>query len=109
MSETIEERVRRLEAFRYWALGRINAQNTLLADLWCNFIAASPGSVLATLERLRDQWLADAANPPAAPGLDPAYLELVSQEYRAALESLVEMMRQKLLAVHTTDPQDKRE
>jgi hypothetical protein len=37
MSETLEERVRRLEAFRYWALGRINAQNTLLADLWCNF------------------------------------------------------------------------
>jgi hypothetical protein len=30
-------------------------------------------------------------------------------KYRAALESLVEMMRQKLLAVHTTDPQDKRE
>lgn len=64
MSDTLEERVRRLEAFRYRALGLLNAQNTILSDRWCNVIAnADPQNVLATLDRLRDQWLGDADKP----------------------------------------------
>jgi hypothetical protein len=103
MSDTLEERVRRLEAFSYRALGLLNAQNTILSDRWCNVIAnADPQNVLATLDRLRDQWLGDADKPPYLPGIDPVHLDVVSQEYRDALELLVVVMRQKLQAAPTS-------
>lgn len=103
MTLTLEERVRRLEGFRYRALGHINAHSTLLADLWTNVIANS-GRERASelLESLSKQWLSDADKPPQMPGVEPAHLDLISQEYRAALETLIGAMRQKLLAGPTT-------
>jgi hypothetical protein len=50
MTESLEEGVRRLEAFRYGVLGLLNAHTRLLTDLWCNVVtSADPKHVLSTL------------------------------------------------------------
>ena len=97
MTDEIEERLR-LERFRYAALGTINAQTTMLADLWCNFIVSHhPDDALAEFERLEAHWLADAAAPTRAfPGIEPAYLDLIAQEYEEAIRRLSREMKEKL-------------
>jgi hypothetical protein len=83
---TLETRVRRLEGFRYRMLGMVNAQNALLVDLWCNWLAKNDPEPLVTLEKLRENWLANAERPnEAMRGIEPAHLDVVSQEYRDAV------------------------
>jgi hypothetical protein len=98
MTAELEERVRRLEAFRYSAIGFINAQNTLISDLWCNFILNNePDKVRQTMLRLREHWLADSDKSlVSTEGVDAAHLDLISQQYREALELLIATMEQKL-------------
>jgi hypothetical protein len=103
MSDQIEERLRRLEKFRFQALGFINAQNTLITDLWSNFIdsAADP---LKQAKRLQKAWLADVDKPSRRlRGGDPFELDLVHQEYRAALEMLTDELIRKLQGGPVTD------
>ena len=98
MADDFDERLRRLERFRYAALGMINAQTTVLNDLWCNFIVLHDADdALAQLERLEAHWLADAAAPTRAfPGVEPAHLDLISQEYEEAIRRLTREMKEKL-------------
>lgn len=106
--ENVEDRLRRLEAFRYAALGTINAQTTIITDLWCNFIAKEPDPV-AIMNRLKAGWLSDAENPTRSfSGVDPAHLDLVSQEYREAIERLADAMLRKLRAGPTIPREDTR-
>jgi hypothetical protein len=102
---SLEERVRRLERFRYRTLGMISAQNTMLVDLWCNWLEKNDPDVFATLERLRENWLSNAERPNEAfRGVDPAHLDLVAQEYRDALILLTNEMIQKLRQGRGTGP-----
>jgi hypothetical protein len=57
MTVSLEDRIAKLEKFRYAALGFINAQNTVITDLWCNFVKKSDVDPIATVERLKKQWL----------------------------------------------------
>jgi hypothetical protein len=99
----LEERLKRLERFRYRTLGMISAQNTMLIDLWCNWLQKNDPDLPRTLEKLRNNWLASAERPSEDfHNIDPAHLDLVAQEYRDALVRLTnEMIRRLGLARET--------
>lgn len=40
---SLEERIRRLERFRYGMLGRVNALTTLLLSVWAEYLDTQPG------------------------------------------------------------------
>lgn len=86
-----EDRIKALEEFRYAMLGRVNAQHVLLLSAWNTLLKHHSDDPVATAEDMRRLWLqgADAPSRPF-PGVDPAHLDAVSQEYRAALEELTE-------------------
>src|ERR1700730_10325170 len=85
---SLEDRVRRLEHFRYGMLGRVNALATMHLSLWADYLEKQPGDALAVAERQRTLWFEGAERPPQFPGVDPAHLQLVSQEYHDALGQL---------------------
>lgn len=94
MPPSLEDRVRALEGFRYATLGRFTAQQTLLLSAWNTLLRHHSDDPVATAEDMRRIWLqgADAIAP--FPGVDPAHLDAVSQEYRKALEELTEHLIQ---------------
>ena len=92
MASDIEERVRRLERFRFRALGMMNAQATMLMDLWMQFLETADD---AAVNDLAQNWLSDAERAHEFPGADPAELDLISQEYRDALTRLLQAIHQK--------------
>lgn len=95
MPPSLEDRVKALEGFRYAVLGQINAQQTLLLSAWSTLLKHHSDDPVATAEDMRRQWLQAADAPPRSfPGVDPAHLDAVSQEYRAALEELTEVFVQ---------------
>jgi hypothetical protein len=84
----LEERVRKLERFRYTTLGRMNAYETLTLDLWMQIVEKSDDPI-ELAEGLRSHYLKQALSPGSFPGVDPTHLDLVSQEYREALEQVL--------------------
>jgi hypothetical protein len=95
---TVEERLRALERFRYRALAQINACQTMTMSLWVAYLGnlvKPEDDPVAFLERQRAAWLKAAEHPQRAfPGADPASLDLISQEYRDALDALsAELLR----------------
>jgi hypothetical protein len=91
---SLEERVRRLERFRYGMLGRVNALTTMLLSLWADYLHTQPADALAAAQNQRALWLEGAERPPshAFRGADPDHLQLISQEYRDALEQLSDLL-----------------
>jgi hypothetical protein len=79
--------VRALEGFRYTMLGEANAVRTLLFAAWHTLLSDHSDPIHAA-QTMRDTWLASADHPPAFPGVDPAHLDAVSQEYRTAIDRL---------------------
>ena len=70
-------------------IGRLNACQTLLFDVWLNFLAMQSADPVATVDALRTSWLRiTEALDRTFLDLDPAHLDLVNQEYREALDKL---------------------
>jgi hypothetical protein len=84
----LEQRVQRLERFRYRMLGMINVQNTIIADLVCEqlFTEDYPSQAL---EALKQNWLVRTEQPTQAlRSIDPAEGDLIAQEFREAVDLL---------------------
>lgn len=93
MPPNLEDRVRALEGFRYAMLGQVNAHRTLLLSAWSTILKNHSDDPVATAEDMRRMWLKAADAPPQAfPGVDPAHLDAVSQEYRVVIEELAEKL-----------------
>lgn len=91
MPPSLEDRIKALEGFRHAMLGRVNAQQTLLLSAWSTLLKHHSDDPVATAEGMRRVWLQVADAPSRSfPGVDPAHLDAVSQEYRAAIEELTE-------------------
>jgi hypothetical protein len=85
----LEERVRRLERFRYHALGRINALSTILMTLWVQHLESQPVDPHSQVNSLRKKWLAGVDDhQPVLKGAEPAHAQMVLEEYREALDHL---------------------
>jgi hypothetical protein len=50
---SLEDRVRRLERFRYSVIGRSNAYETLILDLWMQIVEKTDGPVAMAEEMQR--------------------------------------------------------
>jgi hypothetical protein len=86
---SLEDRVRELERFRFTMIGRLNACQTLLFDVWLKFLAMQSADPVATVDALRTSWLRITEAPDRTLlDLDPAHLDLVNQEYREARDKL---------------------
>lgn len=88
---TLEERVRRLEAFRYTMLGQMNAMRTILFGAWNLMLSGHADEIaddpVSYVRASREQWL----NHPEVrqfPGADPAHLDAIWQEYEKAIDQL---------------------
>jgi hypothetical protein len=89
MTVSLEDRVRELERFRFTMIGRLNACQTLLFDVWLNLLAMRSADPVATVNALRASWLRIAEAPDRTfLDVNPAHLDLVNQEYRHALDKL---------------------
>ena len=87
METTVEERLRRLERFRYLALARINLLQTLAVGAWCNICLQAPDpNEYARI--VTEAWNAGASAPQSFPGVDPGHLDLLSQEYEEAVAAV---------------------
>lgn len=95
MPPSLEDRIKALEGFRYATLGRVNALQILLLSAWTTLLKHHSDDPVAAAEDMRRRWL-QAADVPSRPfpGVDPAHLDAVSQEYREALEELTEILVQ---------------
>ena len=89
MAPSLEDRVRALEETRVAMIGRINACQTLVLGVWINVIPDLHGDPLEIAEKFRSMWL-EATEKPARdfPGVDPATLDVIGQEYRDAIDDL---------------------
>jgi hypothetical protein len=106
MTISLEDRVRELERFRFTMIGRLNACQTVLFDVWLNFLAIRSADPVATVNALRASWLR-VAEAPNRTFLDvgPAHLDLVEREYRDALDKLTgELVRLARIAKPTQEP-----
>lgn len=94
-SRDLEERLLRLERFRYAMLGRVNALTTMTLTLWGDWLQQQPEGALQALEKQTLLWLQGADDAPYAPtkGADPTHLDLVSQEYRDTLEQMTSLLK----------------
>ena len=88
MATSLEDRVRDLERFRYAMLGRVNALQHLMLDAWFNILRKSAADFVPAAQELREKWLENAKNPRPFPGVDPAHLDSVAQEFEKALDDL---------------------
>ena len=88
MAITLEDRVRALEGSRLEFLGRLNACQTMLVDGWLNILLKQSEDPVATAEDMKKIWLRAAENPRKFPGVNPATVDAVSQEYVVAMEHL---------------------
>ncbi len=89
MALTVEARLRALEGSRVAMIGRINACQTLVVGLWANVIPKLQGDPVKIAETLRSEWLRGAEKPAREfPGIDPATLDVIGQEYRDAIDDL---------------------
>lgn len=89
MPEDLDERVAKLEQFRYRVIGRFNACQAMLFDVWLNYLEKHTDDPVIAAERMRDAWLKRAQLPDRQfPGVDPAHLDLVGQEHYQALDEL---------------------
>ena len=96
---SLEDRIEQLERSRYRMLGHVNALNTLILALWVEHLAQQPEGAEQALERRRTYWLDTADEPRVAfPGADPDHLQMVTAEYRKALERLTDLLHQHTLA-----------
>lgn len=85
---TLEDRVRRLEAFRYSMLGQINATRTVLFAVWHILLDRHFADPVGFVQQVRETWLKSAMNLGDFPGVDPAHLDAISQEYEKAIDDL---------------------
>ncbi len=88
MAHSLEDRVRDLERFRYEMLGRVNALQHMMLDAWINILRKSTDDLVPAAEELREKWLENSKKPRPFPGVDPAHLDLVAQEYEQAMDNL---------------------
>lgn len=82
----VEKRLEVLERHRFKTLGRINALETLVNELWLDFAGRSNLDRAEFIRGVRQVYL-DRADAPQRHfvGVDPAELDLIGQEYREAL------------------------
>jgi hypothetical protein len=86
---TLQERVERLERFRYRMLGVINAQNVIIADLLCDNQLIPEEHSFQALEALRKNWLVGLNRPTGAlRSADPVEGDLIAQEFQEAVDRL---------------------
>jgi hypothetical protein len=86
---SIEERVQRLERFRYRTLGMIKSRNVIIADLICDWLIDHGEHHQQALEMLGRNWHVQAEQPTAELRLiDPAEGDLISREYHEAKNRL---------------------
>lgn len=83
----IESRLRELERHRFVALAAINAYRTLLLGAW-GVLALHSGDPVTFARRATEAWKEAARLPPQLSVGDPAYHELLSQEYQEYIEAL---------------------
>ena len=89
MAPSLEDRVRALEGTRIRMIGRINACQTLVISALVNVIPKLQGDNLEIAETFRSAWLEAAEKPTQDfPGIDPATLDVLGQEYRDAIDEL---------------------
>jgi hypothetical protein len=87
---SLEDRVRRLEGYRYKAVGEINAQRTLLVTALATLIRRSSFPAAQELKILRETWLPSSPQAPKIfPGIDPSEIGAFQQEYEASIEGLL--------------------
>ncbi len=94
MAVSVEARLRALEGSRLAMLGRMNACQTMLVDAWLNIILKQSEDPVATAKDIGDIWLKAGDEPRDFPGVDPARLDAVSQEYGEAMEDLIAQLLQ---------------
>lgn len=87
MAPSLEDRVRSLEGSRIRNVARINACQTLALSM-CYHISMREEDPVAYAMRLTAAWKKGADEPKPAPGVDPAYLDALSQEYQEAIADL---------------------
>ena len=89
LAPSLEDRVRDLEGTRITIIAHVNACQTLLIGVWANVIPKLQGDPIEIAETFRSAWL-EAAETPAGdfPGIDPATLDVIGQEYRDAIDVL---------------------
>ena len=89
MAKYIENRIAKLEEFRYRTLGRVNAIQTLLFDAWLTLLQNHTDDPVAAAEAMRARWMKRADLPDRQfPDADPAHIDLVGQEHMLALDEL---------------------
>ena len=89
MAVSVEARLRALEGSRLAMLGRMNAYQTMLVDAWLNIILKQSEDPIVTAKDIGETWLKAGDEPRDFPGVDPAHLDAVSQEYGEAMEDLI--------------------
>jgi len=86
----VEKRLESLERYRFKALGRINALETLLMELWLDFAGRSEVSRADFIRGVRKVYLERADYPQRHfVGADPAEIDLIGQEYRESLSQIL--------------------
>ena len=94
MAVSVEARLRALEGSRLAMLGRMNAYQTMLVDAWLNIILKQSEDPIVTAKDIGEIWLKAGDEPRDFPGVDPAHLDAVSQEYGEAMEDLIAQLLQ---------------
>jgi len=94
MAVSVEARLRVLEGSRLAMLGRMNACQTMLVDAWLNIILKQSEDPIATAKDIGGKWLKAGDEPRDFPGVDPAHLDAVSQEYGETMEDLTAQLLQ---------------
>ena len=90
MSLSLEGRVRLLEASRYKVVGQLNAHRTLLLTALATIVQRSPAPSKQVLAELRAAWLPVSPQAPKIfPGISPAELGALQQEYEASISGLL--------------------
>lgn len=87
MANSLENRVRELEASRLRLVARINALQMMAIGAWCH-ISLHESDPIAFAERLIATWKQGASSPQSFPGVDPSLLDVLSQEYQETVEEL---------------------
>ena len=87
MSDQTEDRLRRLERFRYSALARINVCQSIAVGAW-GYICLEAPDPLALTKAVTDARKEGSKTMRSFPGADPAHLDLLSQEYQEAVDAV---------------------
>lgn len=103
---SLDERVRKLEEFRYRVIGRFNACQSLLFEIWLEHLKLNTADPVGYAEAMRQKWMKESETfADTTRGADPAALAMIQAEHQKALDELSGLLVRLARQAKQSDPE----